>query len=40
VCIITHVPECLAIANQHGRNQSTKMTKEIFNQNAKIMLGR
>lgn len=40
VCIITHVPECLAIANQHGRNQSMKMTTEIFNQNAKIMLGR
>jgi hypothetical protein len=39
VCVITHVPECLAIANQHGRNQSMKMTAEVFQQNAKIMLG-
>jgi glycosyltransferase involved in cell wall biosynthesis len=40
VCMITHVPECLAIANQHGRNQSMKMTTEIFNQNAKIITGK
>jgi len=40
VCIITHVPECLAIANQHGNNQSMKMTAEIFNQNTKIMMER
>lgn len=40
VCVIVHIPECLAIANQHGRNQSMKMTTEIFNQNAKIMLGK
>ena len=39
VCLITHIPECLAIANQHGRNQSMKMTTEIFKENAKIMLG-
>ena len=37
VCMITHVPECLAIANIHGRNQSSRMTAEIFNKNAKIM---
>lgn len=37
VCMITHVPECLAIANIHGSNQSSKMTAEIFNKNAKIM---
>jgi glycosyltransferase involved in cell wall biosynthesis len=37
VCIITHVPECLAIANQHGNNQSLKMTAEIFKQHAKII---
>ena len=40
VCMITHVPECLAIANQHGRNQSMKMTTEIFQQNAKIITGK
>jgi glycosyltransferase involved in cell wall biosynthesis len=39
VCMITHVPECLAIANQHGRNQSMKMTTEIFQKNAKIITG-
>jgi len=39
VCMITHVPECLAIANCHGRNQSMKMTPEIFKQNAKIITG-
>jgi len=37
VCMITHVPECLAVANIHGNNQSSKMTAEIFNENAKIM---
>ena len=37
ICMITHVPECLAIANIHGRNQSSRMTAEIFNKNAKIM---
>ena len=36
-CIMTHVPECLAIANQHGNNQSSKMTPEIFQENAKII---
>lgn len=40
VCIISHVPECLAISNQHGNNQSMKMTAEIFNENTKIMMDR
>lgn len=39
VCMITHVPECLAIANCHGRNQSMKMTPEIFKKNAEIIMG-
>ncbi len=38
-CVFCHVPEVLAIANQHGRNQSMKMTTEIFQENAKIMTG-
>ncbi len=37
VCIITHVPECLAIANIHGKNQSLKMTGEVFKKNAAII---
>jgi len=40
VCVISHIPECLAIANQHGRNQAMKMTPEIFNQNCKILRSR
>ena len=40
VCVIVHVPECLAIANQHGNNQSSKMTPEIFQKNAQIMTSR
>lgn len=40
VCVISHVPECLAIANQHGNNQSMKMTQQIFDKNAKIILGK
>jgi len=36
-CIMTHVPECLAIANQHENNQSKKMTPQIFEQNARII---
>jgi len=39
VCMMTHVPECLAIANCHGRNQSMKMTPDIFKQNAQIITG-
>jgi glycosyltransferase involved in cell wall biosynthesis len=37
VCVMTHVPECLAIANITGQNQSSKMTAEIFNEHAKIL---
>ena len=37
VCVITHVPECLAIANVHGSNQSLKMNADIFKQNAAII---
>jgi|TARA_R110000824_G_scaffold356223_1_gene543434 glycosyltransferase involved in cell wall biosynthesis len=37
ICIMTHVPECLAIANEHGNNQSLKMTNEIFNQHTQIL---
>jgi len=36
-CIMTHVPECLGIANQHGNNQSMKMTPEIFREQARIL---
>lgn len=36
-CMFAHVPETLGIANQHGRNQSMKMTPEIFNQNSRII---
>ena len=36
-CIMTHVPECLGIANQHGNNQSMKMTTEIFLKQAEIL---
>jgi len=37
VCMITHIPECLAKANEHGSNQSLKMTNEIFQQHAQIL---
>jgi len=37
ICMITHVPECLAIANEHGGNQSLKMTNEIFQKHAQIL---
>lgn len=40
ICMITHVPECLAIANEHGENQSLKMTNEIFQKHAQILGGR
>jgi len=40
VCVIVHVPECLAIANQHDNNQSKKMTPEIFQRNAQVMTSR
>ena len=37
VCMFCHVPECLAIANIHGNNQSLKMTAEIFTEQSKIL---
>ena len=37
ICIMAHVPECLAIANIHGNNQSSKMTPEIFQRQAQIL---
>jgi glycosyltransferase involved in cell wall biosynthesis len=37
VCMISHVPECLAKANEHGNNQSLKMTQEIFQHHAQIL---
>lgn len=37
VCLMRHVPESLSLARMTGRNQSLKMTSEIFNQNAKIL---
>ena len=37
ICMMTHVPIKLAIANQTGRNQSSKMTGEIFQKNAQIL---
>lgn len=40
ICIFTHVPTILAIANQTGQNQSYKMTSEIFKENAKILSSR
>ena len=36
-CIMCHIPESLSIVNETGRNQSMKMTTEIFNQNAQIL---
>ena len=40
VCMFTHVPEKLAIANNTGMNQSYKMTNQIFQQNAQILRSR
>jgi glycosyltransferase involved in cell wall biosynthesis len=37
VCVMTHVPECLGVANQHENNQSKKMTPEIFHRQAEIL---
>lgn len=40
VCMFVHVPQNLAIANITGMNQSSKMTVEIFQNNAKILRSR
>jgi glycosyltransferase involved in cell wall biosynthesis len=37
VCIMKHVPESLSLVRMTGKNQSLKMTTEIFNENAKIL---
>lgn len=37
VCMIVHVAEKLSIVNEHGDNQSLKMTQQIFLQNAQTI---
>lgn len=36
-CMMVHVPESLSIVRETGKNQSMKMTTEIFNQNSKMI---
>jgi glycosyltransferase involved in cell wall biosynthesis len=33
VCMIVHIPEFLTLVNEHGKNQSMRMTNKIFNNN-------
>ncbi len=33
VCMMVHVPEILTLVNEHGKNQSMKMTEKIFSDN-------
>lgn len=40
VCMMVHVPEMLSIVNEHGNNQSMKMTQEIFNKNSQTIRAR
>lgn len=40
VCTMTHIPEPLSLAIEHGDNQSLKMTQEIFNDNARIIVSK
>jgi glycosyltransferase involved in cell wall biosynthesis len=40
VCMMVHVPEILSIVNEHGNNQSMKMTQQIFNQNSQTIKAR
>lgn len=40
ICMMTHVPIKVAIANETGQNQSARMTAEIFQQNSKILSSR
>lgn len=37
VCLMRHVPESLSLVRMTGRNQSLKMTSEIFQKNAQIL---
>lgn len=37
VCMMAHIPECLMIVNEHGNNQSSRMTPGIFAKNMDII---
>lgn len=37
ICIFSHIPESLSIANESGKNQSMKMNPKIFRENSKIL---
>jgi glycosyltransferase involved in cell wall biosynthesis len=37
VCIMCHIPEPLTYVNEHGKNQSMKMTDEVYRQNMEVM---
>jgi glycosyltransferase involved in cell wall biosynthesis len=37
VCMMTHIPNKLAIAKETGKNQSARMTPEIFRKNSEIL---
>lgn len=39
-CVMVHVPEVLSIVRETGKNQSMKMTEEIFRQNMKVINGK
>jgi len=40
VSFMVHVPEALSIVKEHGLNQSSKMTQQIFNQNIQTIKAR
>lgn len=40
VCMIVHVPQILATANEHGRNQSLNMNSQIFMNNVRTIQNR
>lgn len=40
LCLFIHIPEILTMVNEHGKNQSMKMTQEIFNNNMRTILTR
>lgn len=37
ICMFVHIPKCLTIVNEHGNNQSSRMTPEIFANNMNII---
>lgn len=39
LCLMVHVPEVLSVVRETGKNQSMKMTSEIFRQNMKVING-